>query len=212
MLQIGALMSEFPETNLSLIKRVRELGDGASWADFMDIYQPVVFRMARRRGLQDADAHDVMQQVFVSISLSIQRWKSGEGQPPFRAWLATITRNAINKSLSRRPRDRASGSSSVLERLDEHPNPEITPEEITKESRQQTVRWAAEQIRSEFSDATWNVFWQTAIEGQAVNDVVKNSGRSAGAVYVARYRVLTRLKEKINEIPATGNYQTKSKR
>lgn len=61
-------MSDFPETNHSLIARVQDLGDGASWTEFLGIYQPVVYHMARRRQLQEADAHDVVQQVFLSIA------------------------------------------------------------------------------------------------------------------------------------------------
>ena len=76
-------MPEFPETNHSLIARVKNLADGASWVEFLGIYQPVVFRMARRRGLQDADAQDVIQQVFLSISRSIDGWTAGDDQPPF---------------------------------------------------------------------------------------------------------------------------------
>ena len=90
-------MHEFPDTSHSLISRVKDLGDGAAWTEFLGIYQPVVFRMARRRGLQDADAQDVMQQVFLSIARSIEGWTPGDLQPPFRAWLTTIARNAITK-------------------------------------------------------------------------------------------------------------------
>ena len=53
-------MPEFPETDYSLIDRVKDMSDGASWLDFMRIYQPVVYRLARRRGMQDADAHDIV--------------------------------------------------------------------------------------------------------------------------------------------------------
>lgn len=106
-------MPEFPNTSHSLIARVKDQGDGAAWAEFLGIYQPVVFRMARRRGLQVADAQDVMQQVFLSISKSIDGWVPGDLQPPFRAWLTTIALNAITKALTRRPRDAATGSTSI---------------------------------------------------------------------------------------------------
>ena len=112
-------MPDFPETNPSLIARVKDLGDGVAWTEFLGIYQPVVFRMARRRGLQDADAQDVMQQVFLSISKSIDGWTPRASQPPFRAWLTTIARNAITKALTRRPRDAATGSSSIAELLED---------------------------------------------------------------------------------------------
>ena len=64
------IVPEFPETSHSLIARVSDPSDAASWAEFLAIYQPVIFRMARRRGLQIADAQDVLQQVFLSIGLS----------------------------------------------------------------------------------------------------------------------------------------------
>jgi len=193
-------MSEFPETNQSLIARVKDSADAGSWAEFLGIYQPVLFRMARRRGLQDADAHDVTQQVFLSISRSIENWTADNDQPPFRAWLTTVAKNAITKALTRRPRDLAAGSTSVIELLHSHPEPQATTAELQLEARREIVRWAAEQIRSEFSAETWNVFWQTAIEGRPVVEVAKKSGRSAGAIYVSRFRVTARLKQKISEI------------
>ncbi|MCA9009444.1 MAG: sigma-70 family RNA polymerase sigma factor [Planctomycetaceae bacterium] len=200
-------MPEFPETSYSLIARVKDLGDGAAWTEFLGIYQPVVFRMARRRGLQDADAQDVMQQVFLSISKSIEGWTPGDLQPPFRAWLTTISRNAITKALTRRPRDAATGSTSMVELLGAHPDPQETTAEILAEARKELIRWATEQIRSEFSEATWKVFWLTAIEGVSIAEVAKSMGRSAGAVYVARYRVIAKLKEKVSEVSQLWDLQ-----
>ena len=200
-------MPEFPETSHSLIARVKDLGDGAAWTEFLGIYQPVVFRMARRRGLQDADAQDVMQQVFLSISKSIEGWTPGDLQPPFRAWLTTISRNAITKALTRRPRDAATGSTSIVELLGAQPDPQETTAEILAEARKELIRWATEQIRSEFSEATWNAFWRTAIEGVPIAEVAKSTGRSAGAVYVARYRVIARLKEKVLEVSQLWDLQ-----
>ena len=193
-------MPEFPETNPSLIARVKDLGDGASWVEFLGIYQPVVYRMARRRHLQDADAQDVMQQVFLSISRSIERWEAGDGQPPFRAWLTTIARNAITKALARRPRDQATGTTSAADILENEPAVEATASEILAEARQEIIRWATEQIRSEFSEEIWQIFQQTAIHGVPIADVAKSSGRSTGWIYVARFRIIARLKEKIQEV------------
>jgi RNA polymerase sigma-70 factor (ECF subfamily) len=193
-------LDDFPDTQTSLIARVKDLGDGASWAEFLGIYQPIVFRMARRRGMQEADALDVMQQVFLSISRSIEGWTAEEGRPPFRAWLTTIARNAITKALTRRPRDLATGASSVIDLLHQLPSEDAAAEELNAEAKQEVVRWAAEQLRSEFSDITWSIFWQTAIEGIPAAEVAKSTGRTPGAIYVARYRVLTRLKEKVLEV------------
>ena len=193
-------MPEFPETSHSLIERVHDPANGAAWAEFLGIYQPVVYRMARRRGLQDADALDVVQQVFASIARSIDTWKGGADRPPFRAWLTTVARNAITNALARRPRDRAAGSTSVVQQLNAVPAPEETESEFIREARREIVQWAAKHIRSEFTEQTWNVFWKTSIDGVAIAEVATSTGRSVGAIYVTRHRVLTRLKEKVAEV------------
>ena len=193
-------MSNFPETSYSLIERIHDVADEASWVEFLGIYQPVVYRMARRRGLQDADAQDVIQQVFASIARSIDGWKAGKDRPPFRAWLTTVSRNAITNALARKPWDRGAGSTSVVNRLNAQPDPEVMTAEIVKEARREIVYGATEQIRHEFSEQTWNIFWKTSIEGVPVAEVASSTGRSVGAIYVTRHRVLTRLKEKVAEV------------
>lgn len=203
-------MPEFPETNYSLISRVKDLGDGTSWVEFLRIYQPVVFRMAKRRGLQDADADDVIQQVFVSISQSIDRWTRADGSPPFRAWLTTVARNAITKALSRRPRDLATGSTSVAELLKDQPDSSELTAELLSAARREVVLWASEQIQREFTTETWEVFWKTSIEGTSIAEVAASTGRSVGAIYVARHRVMSRLKEKVAEVSRHWEFDRES--
>lgn len=193
-------MYEFPETRNSLIARVQELGDGASWSEFLAIYQPVVFRMARRRGFQEADALDVVQQVFLSVSRSIGNWQAGDDLPPFRAWLSTIARNAITQVLTRRKPDVATGSSDVREMLLEWPDRDSTDAELEREARAGIFRWVANQVREEFSPDTWAAFWRTAVDGIPMVEVAQALGRSTGSIYVARYRVLARLKERAQEM------------
>ena len=194
-------MWDFPETRHSLIARVKDLADGVAWTEFVGMYRPVVYRMARRRGMQDADAQDLTQRVFFAISQAIEGWEPNPNRPPFRAWLVTVTRNAITKALSRRRPDVGAGSSSVMDLLDAVPadDPQTTAEFVS-ESRREAYRWASEQIRPEFSDATWLLFWETAVQGRSVAEVASATGRSAGAIYMARFRVLRRLKGKIQEV------------
>ena len=194
-------MSQFPETNHSLVARVKDLGDGASWIEFMGIYQPVVYQMARRRGLQDADAHDVIQQVFVSVSGAIERWEPNKDRPPFRAWLTTITKNAISNALSRSPRDRAVGSTSVMDRLNAVAvKSAVSDAELQSETRRAMFRWAVQRVRVEFTQATWDMFWRSSVLGEAIADVAYAAGRTTGAAYIARHRVIARLKEEVAKV------------
>lgn len=194
-------MNDWPETSESLILRVKDSADSAAWSAFVAIYRPVVYRMARSRGLQDADAEDLAQQVFVSIARSVEGWILREDGPPFRAWLYRIAHNEILKSITRRKPDAATGSSSVQEMLREVPHPHSDASvELLREGRRQAFCWASNVIRSEFSTATWTMFWQSTVEELSVDEVAKANGRSTGAVYLARYRVMKRLKETIDEI------------
>ncbi|MCU0713695.1 MAG: sigma-70 family RNA polymerase sigma factor [Pirellula sp.] len=196
-------MTHFPETNEMLIARVKDLGDADSWLEFVGIYQPTILKMARRRGLQDADARDVAQQILISVSHSISSWSPNLDGPPFRAWLVTITRNAITNALSRKPIDSAWGGSSVVSQMNSLPEPsslEETRAELSRETRNQTILWAANQIRNEFSHSVWQAFWMTAIEGKPISEVAKALNCSAGSIYVSRYRVIARLKEKVHDL------------
>ena len=193
-------MDDAPETNQTLIARVKDPADAAAWNEFVAIYRPVIYRMARRRGLQDADAQDLAQKVMLAMSQAIQNWEPGADRPPFRAWLATLSKNAIINALSRRRPDAGSGSTQTLERLHEQAaNDPQTTAELALESRRETLRWATEQIRGEFSEPIWRMFWETAITGRDAADIAAELGRTAGAVYMARFRVMQRLREKVAE-------------
>ncbi|MBL8817261.1 MAG: sigma-70 family RNA polymerase sigma factor [Planctomyces sp.] len=194
-------MHHWPETNESLILRVKDPADAASWSDFLSIYRPVVVRMACGRGLQHADADDLAQQVFLSVAKAIETWEPDSRQPPFRVWLSRITRNAIVNALTRGKPDAPSGSTSVQEMLRELPERnDETPRQLMEESRREAMRWASDEIRSEFSEVTWAMFWLTSIEGESVAEVARRQSKTPGAVYMARFRVMQRLKEKVLEV------------
>jgi RNA polymerase sigma-70 factor (ECF subfamily) len=190
-------MSDFPETRNSLLARVQSLDDDA-WQEFVDIYRPVVFRLARKRGLQPADADDLAQRVFIAVGRAIGNWQPDPDRGRFRAWLGTITRNAIINALVRRPLDIATGGTSILEQLGEHPAAdEQARHEIDLEYRRSMFRWAAQRIRHEFGDATWNAFWLTTVDGRDIAEMAAELGKSPGAVYAARSRVMRRLRDEI---------------
>ncbi len=180
---------------------MKDPSDAAAWSSFLAIYRPVVCRLARSRELQHADADDLAQHVFISVARAIEKWEPGVGRPPFRIWLARITRNAIVNAITRQKPDAAVGSTSVQELLNELPDRDFeTTKEVIDESRTQAIRWAADQIRSEFTELTWEMFWQTSIKGRSVAVVARELHRTMGAVYIARCRVMQRLKQKITEV------------
>lgn len=193
-------MNDWPDTRESLILRLQSPQDTAAWEQFVSIYRPVVVRMATRRGIQHADCEDLAQGVFASLAEAVARWEPGEGRPRFRNWLGRITRNAIINALSRAKPDKAAGSSSVRKVLANTLENDGLESTLQKEAGMEAIRWAASQIEPEFTTSTWAMFCETAIVGRTPAEVAKSMNKSVGAVYVARCRVMQRIKEKVTEI------------
>ena len=194
-------MQPWPETNESLILRVKDPADAAAWSDFLAIYRPVVVRIACGRGLQHADADDLAQQVFLSVAKAIEQWQPDSNGPPFRAWLARITRNAIINALTRPKPDVAGGSTSVHAMLRELPDRDgETTQLLVEESRREAMRWAAGEIRNEFTEVNLGHVLEDIDRREECGGGCFHSTKNAGAVYMARFRVMQRLKEKLLEV------------
>lgn len=191
-----------PATRYSLIVKLRDPADAGAWREFVAIYQPLIYRLARRKGLQDADAQDLCQEVFRTVARAIERYELDPARGSFRGWLSRITRNLLINVLTRRPyRLRGSGSTSVQELLESQPADDPSAAAAFEaEYRRQVFRWAADQVQGEFAPSTWQAFRLTAVEGRAPADAAAELGLSVGAVYVARSRVLARLRARIQDI------------
>ena len=198
-------MDDTPATRPSLLVRLRNLQDQQSWEEFYAIYQPLVFRMARSQGFQDADASELTQEVFVAVASAIQRWDPNPQRGSFRGWLFRIARNLmINWLTYRRRHPTGAGNSDIRRLLAEQPDPHDLDREdsavFDREYKRQAFAWAAEQIRNEFRESTWQAFWLTSVENRPVPEAAKELGISAGAVYIARSRVMARLRQKIETL------------
>lgn len=192
------IVHEFPNTRNSLLLKLRDRNDCESWHEFVALYRPVVYRMARRRGMQDADAQDLAQTVLISVADSVQRWEADPNRARFRTWLARVARNATIDAFRRRRPDTATGGTTEVTRLEQHPEPD--DEEIQREQRRECFRRAARCVRWESAEETWLAFWQTTVEGRDIKEVAEQLGKSPGAVYIARSRVMQRLQKKIVEM------------
>lgn len=192
------LVHEFPETRNSLLLKLRDSADSESWHEFVAVYRPVVYRMARRRGMQDADAQDLAQAVLISVADSVDRWQTDPQRARFRTWLSRVARNAIIDAFRRKRPDVGEGGTTQIARLQQHPEPDHA--EIDTEHRRELFRWAARQVRWEFAEETWLAFWRTAVETRPVQEVAEELGKSPGAIYIARSRVMRRLQERVQEV------------
>jgi RNA polymerase sigma-70 factor (ECF subfamily) len=164
------------------------------------VYQPVVYRMARRGGLSHESAEDVIQGVFLSVSQALNRWESRPQGPRFRHWLGRVARNAVLNALTRAKPDCAAGSSSIVRRLEEVPADGDLTESLLRETRLEAIRFAAGLIEAEFSPKTWAMFEATSIVGKSAEEVAREFGCSLGSVYASRCRVTARLRAKVSEL------------
>ena len=194
-------MSNMPSTRYSLLARLGQPSDEQAWQEFMEIYEPLVYRLARRRGFQHADAADLCQEVFRATAGAIERWHQRPDRGSFRAWLFHIARNVMINTLRHRQRHPDGvGGSDIKRLLDQQPADDQESRLLAVEYERCMFQWAAEEVKKEFRQATWQAFWQTGVEGRKPNDVARELDISVGAVYIARSRVMARLREKIEEV------------
>ena len=193
-------MNPTPETRASLLIRVRDPADQTAWHEFVEIYRPVILRLARQKGMQEADADDVAQQVLAAVAKAVERREHDPKRAKFRTWLKRVAHNAILNALTRGKPDRGSGDSALLAVLHQRESPNGPASDLLRlEYRREVFRWAARQVRQEFQQATWDAFWRTAVEGRAVEVVAEELAKNPGAVYAARSRVMRRIQEKVTE-------------
>jgi RNA polymerase sigma-70 factor (ECF subfamily) len=195
-------MEQSPETRPSLVVRLGDARDGAAWAEFLAVYEPLILRLMRKNGLQESDARDVCQQVLAAVSRDVNAWQPDGATASFRRWLFQIARNRVIKFLVKERKDvSAVGGSDAQFLLEAQPDPHASATaEFEREHRQQLLLYAAEQIRGEFHERTWALFWQTCIDGRSIADAAAEFGTTPGNVYVARSRVVARLRQRVEEL------------
>ena len=197
-------MSQSQPTDVSLILRVANQRDMESWREFASIYEPLVHRIAIAKGLQRADADDLVQEVMTRVARSVGDWDPDNRRGTFRGWISTIARNLVIDFLRKRKRAPLTSEKTDVRRLVEStPDRGEETDYFDREYERQLFINAAKEIRDSFAPNSWNAFWLTAVKNQPVKKVAAKLGISVGAVYVARSRIMSRLKQKINSLNCT---------
>ncbi|MEM7474941.1 MAG: sigma-70 family RNA polymerase sigma factor [Planctomycetota bacterium] len=192
-------MKELPETRESLIIRIADPSDRDAWEQFAGIYRPVIYRMARIRGLQDADAQDLTQRVLISVSRAIENWEPQPGVR-FRHWLARVAKNAAINFLSRKPKDQPQeGSWPIDAEIDSQAAAEAE-QEYALEYNRQLYRRAATTVRARADEQTWLAFSLTMVDGMSIEKAADQLGLSTGSVYAARSRIIRRLRNETQKL------------
>lgn len=192
----------FPDTRLTLLQRLPNAADDAAWRSFVDLYGPVMYAFCLRRGCPRSDAADIVQEVFAAVARRIQTFEFDPARGRFRSWLFTIVRHKLidrNRRLSVRPLSPADDDTE--RHADTVPDDSIDQDALWEtEYRRQLFHRALPALRPQFQAVTWEAFRRTALEDADPSEVARDLGLSIGAVYVAKSRVLARLREKVAQL------------
>lgn len=180
------------ETPVSLLERLRVPGDERAWERFAELYTPILLHWAQRLGLQPQDAADLVQDVFAVLVRKLPDFTYQRGKR-FRGWLHAVLlhkwqdrfrRRALPASADRTALDRVAGPGG-LEALWE------------AEHNEQLARRALQVMQKEFEETTWKAFWESVVEDRPAAEVAALLGISENAVYIAKCRVLRKLRREL---------------
>lgn len=185
-------------TRATLLLKIRDPADRIAWNDFVQLYAPLIHAYGLRRGLQDADSADLVQEVLGRVSRSMPRFEYDRTRGTFRGWLLTVTRNEIRKMAERKPRQAiGSGDTQMHGFLEQAEEPPASDSEWDHEYHWRAFLWAAERVKPEFRENTWHAFWRTVVGSEDSSQVASDLKLSLGAVYIARSRVTARIKQEL---------------
>ncbi len=191
-------MSRWPDTRISLIRRLANSDDRGAWEYFETHYQLPVYRFARSRGLQPDEALDVVQEVMLAVHRTAEGWHTSERIGSFRAWLAESARRITLQVTRQRARiGQGVGGSGFEAALNAQPAP--SPEQDIDEQRW-AFYCATAVIQKEVKPEHWLAFWKTAIEGKTAEQVSVEMGMKIGSVYSAKCRVLAKIKSAVETL------------
>jgi RNA polymerase sigma-70 factor (ECF subfamily) len=195
------MMSRQTETRLSLLARIADPADLAAWSEFVEIYEESIYRYSRSRGLQDADAWEVVQRVLLVVHQKIDSWQPMGISGSFRSWLLKVSHRVCLRQMRETRTSRLKSGDSqydgLIHSLDDA-NPDGVAESL--DWQRWALSWAAGIVRREVAPQSWKAFWLTGVKGVGANDVAKQLGVRVGSVYTAKCRVMMRIRELVLEL------------
>jgi RNA polymerase sigma-70 factor, ECF subfamily len=179
-------------TPRTLLERLRQADQPGAWERFVELYTPLLMHWARQHGLESHDAEDLVQEVLTLLVQTLPQFTYEPGKS-FRSWLRTVTLNKLRDRARRRRLPVATRGDKLSAVVDSDSEELLTEEE----HRQYLARRALEIMRAEFEPTTWRACWEFVVEGRHAAEVAAELGISENAVYIAKCRVLRRLRKEL---------------
>lgn len=183
-------------TRASLLLRIKDPRDTDAWAQFHDLYAPLLYKYARSRGLSREDAEDVRATCYETIVQKIKEFEYDEAKGGFKAWLRTLVSRRV-VDLLRKRREKHADSGQLGELQDDVPGPDELWE---KHWKNQHLRYCVEEIRGKVGQHAFEAFNLLVLQEQTVEQVCEHLGLNPNQVYKAKSRVLRHVRQKMNEI------------
>ncbi|HUU83917.1 MAG TPA: sigma-70 family RNA polymerase sigma factor [Phycisphaerae bacterium] len=182
------------QTRSSLLSRIKDLGDGTSWEEFDQVYRPLLVRYALSRRLSREESEEIAQQCMATIAEGIQQFQR---RVSFRGWLRRMVDNKVNDQLRRRRREH----SAKTRDFDREQTTEANPALLWERQWNRThLLYCLNHIRNEVSPLTYQAFDLYVIRELPVVQIAERLGMSPNQIYVAKHRVLTRIKKRWGDL------------
>jgi RNA polymerase sigma-70 factor (ECF subfamily) len=182
------------KTPASLLERLRQPAEGEAWSRFVELYTPLLSCWAHRLGLRGPDVADLVQDILLRLVRELPTFRY-DHKRSFRAWLHTVT---LNIWRNRRQSQMSQAANPAA--LDGLASPDAADVLEEREYRQWLVGRALQLMQSDFQPTTWKACWECVVVGRPAAEVAAELGISVGAVYMARSRVLSRLRQELADL------------
>lgn len=184
------------DTSASLLERLRSSPDDADWGQLVELYTPLIRVWMRRYSSSQQDADDVLQDVLAVVVRKLpafERQRTGS----FRSWLRSITVNCLRECWrANRFRPSAAGGSDFRQVLDQMEDPQSELSALwNQEHDQYVLRSLLDRVRPSLAEDTWQAFKRVSVDGEAAADVAKQLGMTVNSVYIAKSRVMSKIRE-----------------
>lgn len=190
-------MDRMSQTSISLLDSLRSAPSDMAWRRLVDLYTPLVRAWLRRYQVLEQDADDLVQEILAVVVRKLPEFERQPRTGAFRRWLLGITVNCLREFWrSHRAKVAAPGGTDFLQALQEYEDPAGHLSRLWEQEHDRHVAaWLLEQIRPQFEPKTWTAFRRVAIDGIAPVQVAAELGMTVNAVFIAKSRVLTQLRQ-----------------
>ena len=181
------------ETRSSLINRLKATINGESWEVFFNTYWELIYSVARRKGLSEADSQDIVQETILKVHKSLERFQYNRDRGSFKGWLRTITRSRLVEHYKKKQRQPPTqqpreDEDDPLVNLADPQGPEldrIWSEEWSRSLIQRSLTFLKQQV----SLKQYQIFKSPCIDEWTVKEVCDALNVNAAQVYMAKQRV-----------------------